>query len=375
MSFSDLAHEALAAQGGTFVDPPVIMQASIPLELSGEAVRSRICTFVDGQSNEWALRPDLTLPVAQTEVAERQAEDTGETLKRYRGRIFRLPALAGEPIEYEQIGIEKFGATQSVDEDIWLFKTLSDVCATGGVKNAHACFGDLSIFPAFVDALEFPDEIQAGLKRAFRQAGGVRAYLSALKTKRSGIAARVSGMSRDDIGAFVEDIFAITGVRPVGERTADEITERLAQRARLASGYELSEDQSTVLQGLLNLNCPLQDAATALDQLATGLDDDALQIALAQFRTRAAELVPMSNAYFKSAPHFATRFGRRFTYYDGFVFEVAENNSADAIKRPFLAGGRYDSLLADLSNGAVSATAVGGVIMPHRLPLSLGETQ
>ena len=375
MSFADLASDAFAAQGGTFVDPSMIMRASVPLELSGEAVRSRICTFLDAQSNEWALRPDLTLPVAKAEVAERLSSERGETLKRYRGRVFRLPALEGEPVEYEQVGIEAFGAPRSVDKDVWLFNTLGQVCAAGGVKTGHVCFGDLSVFPAFVDALDLPEDIGAGLKRAFRQAGGVRAYLADLETKRSGIAGRVSGMSRDEIGTFVEDIFAITGVRPVGERTAEEITERLAQRASTASGYQLSEEQNAVLRGVLDLECALEEAPAALDQLAAGLAGDTLPDLLESFRQRATQLVASSQEYFGSAPFFATRFGRRFTYYDGIVFEVAEDERERTKKRPFLAGGRYDSLLADLSNGAVDVTALGGVVMPHRIPVSSEVSQ
>ena len=59
-------------------------------------------------------------------------------------------------------------------------------------------------------------------------------------------------------------------------------------------------------------------------------------------------------------------FGRRFNYYDGFLFELFHPGEANG-RRPFGAGGRYDTLLARLSDGAVDATAIGGVVRPDRL--------
>ncbi len=72
MSLTQKALEALASFGADRVDPPISIEAKVPLELSGEAVRIRICTFFDQAGLEWALRPDLTLAVAQDEVTARR---------------------------------------------------------------------------------------------------------------------------------------------------------------------------------------------------------------------------------------------------------------------------------------------------------------
>ncbi len=372
MSAADTAMTALAAQGGDFVDPPLLIEASVPLELSGEAVRSRICAFVDGQSTEWALRPDLTLPVAQTECEQRRNADLGETFRRYRGPVFRLPAIEDDPIEYEQVGLERFGAPSDVERDVWLFQTLVEASEACGVKTGHTCFGDLSIFPAFVDALGFPEDVSAGLKRAFRQEGGVRAYLSGQKRNQSGLPARVSGMSRTEIAAFVEDIFSITGVRPVGNRSAEEIAERLHARSTIGAGFEISAEQSELLERVLTLDVAFAEAPAALQAIAQDGDLSGVESALQRFGQRTEQLLAVSSAFTKTA-HFATRFGRRFTYYDGFVFEIAASVDKTAMQRPFVAGGRYDSLLSNLSQGEVDATALGGIIIPHRVENLLGD--
>ena len=81
-----------------------------------------------------------------------------------------------------------------------------------------------------------------------------------------------------------------------------------------------------------------------------------------------AELVPG----FVASARFGTPFGRRFNYYDGFLFELFSPEPADWM-HPFGAGGRYDTVLSRLSGGDVDATAIGGVVRPDRLALVTGD--
>jgi ATP phosphoribosyltransferase regulatory subunit len=372
VSASETLFQAIAASGGDVIDVPVVLEASVPLELSGEVVRGRICTFVDAAGREWALRPDLTLPVAQAEIAARQAGATGESRRRYRGPVFRLPAAAGEPVEYEQIGIERFGADSGVAADVWLFDSLAAACASVGVETGRATFGDLSVFPAFVDALELPEDVAAGLKRAFRQEGGVRAYLGGRSEDQSSLSQRLRGMDRDDVAAFVDDIYALTGLNPIGERSVDEIVDRMHARAQASAGKSVSTEIDQLLTQLLSLETAYAEAASELRRIAGAANISGLNGTLDRFEQRAEQLATSAHSGLLSTARFATRFGRRFTYYDGFVFEIAAGERAVDLKRPIAVGGRYDSLLANLSGGAVDATAIGGIVIPHRLAHSEG---
>ncbi|MEM8615496.1 MAG: ATP phosphoribosyltransferase regulatory subunit, partial [Pseudomonadota bacterium] len=180
-------------------------------------------------------------------------------------------------------------------------------------------------------------------------------------------AARFAGMPREEVAAFVDDIFAMTGIKPVGERSADEIVERLAQKGGRSGDAPLSEDIKALLIAALEIDVPLSEAGAALRALIKGAGLKGLDQVLTNFETRKDLLLGEAYQGFTDTAWFATRFGRRFTYYDGFVFELSADDSPEAQDRPFAAGGRYDALLGNLSGGNVDETAIGGIIIPHRL--------
>ncbi len=366
------AFDVLAAAGGSRISPSIVIEASVPLELSGEAVRGRICVFTDEDGREWALRPDMTLPVALSEIEIRQSGLGGARLRYYQGPVFRLPTRDDEPLEFEQIGIEQFGGLSDAETDVVIFGKICQACKAEDVTVGQVQLGDLSVFPAFVDALGLSPETSSGLKRAFRQQGGVRAFLSAERGAGSGLAQRMSGMSRDEAAAFVEDIFSLTGIQPVGERTGDEIVERLHARASSSLDIDISAAQRGILEAVLAVDAPATEALSALEKIASDAKLDQAIAGLNVIKVRHDAMHKSAPDFMKSA-RFATRFGRRFTYYDGFVFEISSGETQMSNTRPFAAGGRYDSLLSDLSGGAVEASAIGGVIMPHRFPVGKGE--
>ncbi len=359
--------DLFAGLGGRFVEPRIVIEAALPLELSGEAVRGRICVFTDEEGREWALRPDLTLPVAVDEVARRRGGASGEQIVRYAAPVFRLPALPGEPVEFCQAGFERFGGASTPETDAEVFAAVVQACAEAGVSEGAVRIGDLSVFSGFVDAMNLPPEIASGLKRAFRQEGGVRAFLNGARSgAAAGLAKRMQGMDRAEIEAFVGDIFALTGIRPVGERSSEEIVERLYQRAHAGEMTALPDDAKVLLDALLAVDVPAGDAVGALNAIAAGAGLSKVQPVLDALSTRITAM-QKSAPDLMAAATFATRFGRRFTYYDGFVFEIAADKDASADGRPFAAGGRYDRLLFNLSGGDVEASAIGAMIVPHRL--------
>lgn len=358
----------LDALGGELIDPPATMPAHLPLELSGEAVRPRLCVFSDGDGAEVALRPDLTLPVALIERDRRAAGDTGERAYTYDARAFRLPAGPGEPVEFTQCGFERYGAPSGIAHDVAAFRDVMAAIEAVGAPIGSVRLGDLGVFTAFVDALDLPGAVAGSLKRAFRQQGGVLRLLSAdpAAAPTSALAARLAGLSTDEAEAIINDVLTLSGVRAVGMRTPGEIAERLIAKGNEGAANGIPAAASAVLGELIAINAAPADALTALEGLVKTHKLDGARRAVDALGERMDGLAALCD---RALCSFDTTFGRRFTYYDGFVFEVF--GPGEPRWRPFGAGGRYDSLLGALSDGNINASGIGGVVRPERLAAAL----
>lgn len=357
-----VARAVFEASGGTPVDPDYVLPADIPLELSGEAVRARLCVFQDHRGAEMAMRPDLTLPVAQTEVARLEAGGTGAKTYTYAARAFRLPVSADDRIEFTQVGLERFGFAAAPEADADLFSLVLRAVEACGVKADRIITGDLAVFPAFIDALGLPGIMTELLKRAFRQEGGVGAVLDTDIRPLDGdlIRAIADGQPETALAAVLK----ARGIPMAGTRSLGEIAEGLKARHAAIMAGGLTQEARNLLRALRGADMPLARAPEVLTRLAAdhGLQGTGPVIsALADRIDAILGQMPRIEGVIR----FSTGFGRRFTYYDGFVFEIMAPGLAD--NQPVAAGGRYDGLIAGLSDGRVGATGVGGVVRPDRM--------
>lgn len=356
-----VARAVFEAAGGTPVDPDYVLPADIPLELSGEAVRARLCVFTDNRGAEMAMRPDLTLPVAQREAARLEAGPSAKTYT-YAARAFRLPAAPDDPFEFTQVGLERFGHSADPGADADLFALVHRAVEACGVRPLAIVTGDLAIFPAFIDALGLPPVTTDLLKRAFRQEGGVRAVLDAAsRPLDADILAALDAVEPETaLGA----VLAARDVPLVGARSLSEIADGLrARRAAIEAGG-LPDTARAALLALREVDCPLADAPATLAALAGAHGLTGANEALGAFAARVAKIMALVPGARRTAA-FRAGFGRRFTYYDGFVFEILADGLTAS--QPVAAGGRYDGLIAGLSGGKVSATGIGGVVRPDRI--------
>ena len=354
--------------GGAMIDPDMLVPAALPLDLCGESVRARLCVFTDHNNRDMALRPDLTLPVALAEIALRQAKHVdGENVHRYTARAFRQPAVPGEPMEFTQVGFERFGAVSRFEVDAEAYELVSQASVEAGVSRGVARFGDLSLLPAFIEALDLQPSVKAGLRRAFREAGGVSAYLRHASRPRDAFILSLVGLDADSVAEALTQKLRDDGLTHIGNRTQEEVVVGLMEQAREGASGKVGPEVRGVLEAVLGVTCHPSAAADRLHAIAedaglVGLDGPLQRLAdcFDRIGTEAPE--------FLEHAEFSPAFGRRFTYYDGFVFELGE--AGERMARPFGAGGRYDRLLSDLSGGTVAATAIGGVVRPDRLALA-----
>lgn len=341
----DVALEQLfAGRGAQAVSVPILQPADPYLDTAGEALRRRIF-LTRGESGETlCLRPDFTIPVCLSHIAE------GAALPRrysYLGLVFRQ--LRAEGSEFRQAGIEDLGDADWASADA---RTLADALAAldaaGAPARLDVVLGDQGLFEAFLAALGLPDGWQRRLVRTFGNDTLLGAALDDL-ARHDGHA--LQGLDPDlhrlakgrDMVALIQAVrgrMEAHGLSPAASRTPAEIAARLIEKVAVAEA-SLSESSLQLLRRFLAIDCRLSDAGSLLRALA---EDSGIELgrALALFdqRNRALEAAGVD----LSALRYRAAFGRPIDYYTGLVFEVRVPGAAD----PLVGGGRYDRLLTFL---------------------------
>lgn len=364
---------AIAHQDSVQVDPPCILPASLPLELSGESVRTRLCLFTDDQGKEQVLRPDLTLPIANEEALARLEKKSGETNYHYCARAFRLPAKGSGEAEFTQIGFERFGGPSTAEADAAAFCQVTEALEAAGVCPARIQMGDLAVFPAFMDALGLSGMLTDLLKRAFRQAGGVENLLTHTPILPvPDLMAQIENQPDEEAQISLAKWLAANNIALMSARTPQEIISGLRARAAAAKMGGVPPEAREVAMAILAVDTAPGQAATALEAIAKNAGLSGVGQVIERVEQRASALSAKTPELMRRA-RFGTPFGRRFTYYDGFVFELFAGGAPDA--QPYGAGGRYDGLIAALSGGRADASGIGGVVRPDRIATALEAVQ
>lgn len=353
----------IARVSGVRAEPQTLMSAEIVLELSGEIVRSRLCTFTDASGKEHCLRPDLTTPIAQM-VASNELP-----VARYyeSGPVYRLPPRgSNDPVEHLQIGFEWFGNGGSPAEDAEAVAVALEAAQAGGATGATVRFGDVAIYHAVLAALDLSPQWRDRLRRAFSRRKGPRELLEAAAANQAqptGVVARLGALAPADAASGVREELAHLGVEPVA-RTVEDIAARLREKA---ADVVPAAPVASALTSYLKLNAPVADSLEALRNFASGAGLD-LSAALDAYAERLALIAKLKPPFWADAV-FSAEAGRRFEYYDGFVFELAREGAAD---RPIVSGGRYDGLIARLSGGKRQASGIGAALRADRLETGRG---
>lgn len=365
----DAIRAPLLAAGAVLTDAPVLQPLGLLLDLTGEAMRSRLFVVSGDGGEEACLRPDFTIALARQHLAA--GGRGGRYL--YEGKAFRVaPRGSDRAEEFLQIGVEAFeakdGAYDPVAADAEIAALAWASAAAGGRGDLSLILGDVSLFAAFVDSLELAPPLASRVKRAFSRPRQLKAELEgdsmapgqAPSEEQSRIAALLAGLPESEAAAVLQELWSLAGIEPVGGRRPAEIARRLVERAETARAGRLEPAQAERIRAFLAI-ADRPDAALADIAHLAGPRDRALKTAIAGWRARlegmARRGVPLDHAVLAAA------FGRAFGYYDGFLFEVRSAALGEA--RPVAAGGRYDGLPAKLGF-STNTGAVGCMVRPAR---------
>jgi ATP phosphoribosyltransferase regulatory subunit len=362
------ASEALIARGGAFVDLPMLLPASLVLELAGEGLRPRLFFANAPDGSELCLRADLTIPAALHYVA-RSEYDNDPFAWACKGPVFRAPR-GGEdrPPEFVQIGLERFGDTDIVSTDVTIFLAAWDACKAAEVSPLFVRFCDGGLMPKIIADADLPGVWREALAE---QAPNPRAFLAILAQASSQTQARdLSDLERrlvdlpfEDALIQVEQALARGDLTLVGERTLNDVTARLMTRARRTLAKPLEREIAQTLYDLATFT----DRGTNNDTL-----DHVCNLALklnVDLSAWRQDWQARFDAIKAGAPESFTqcRFDalgeEAFDYYDGMAFDIATSPN---FERPVATGGRYDRLIGEISGGSRQARAIGCVVRPDR---------
>lgn len=341
-----------AAAGGESVATPAAEPLGLYLDLAGEALRERLFLVQGPGREEYCLRPDFTLGVAQAHIARGRAE--GRYV--YAGPTFRVaPPGDAQAEQFQQFGLEDYGAGDAPEADADMVRLAWRSASAGGRDDLSLVLGDVALFGAFVRALGVAPTSAARLSAAYAHPTRLARELAAgpAAVEASGaLAGLLEGLDEARAAAVLEEIWNLAGIEPVGGRGPAEIVRRLGGRA--AAGPRLIDREREAIAAYLAIADAPAAAFGRVAALASGADFTA---ALAAWERRLAALtdIPGGRITFAAGLH------RPFSYYDGAFFEV--HSAALGEDMAVAAGGRYDGLLARLGD-VETRGAVGCMVRP-----------
>jgi ATP phosphoribosyltransferase regulatory subunit len=381
--------EALEAQAGritgAFVEagyervaPSIIQPADVFLDVVGESLRARTYVFTDQEGAELCLRPDLTLPACRIYLERHPDAETSARLC-YNGSAFRFQPggeSAAHSREFRQAGLESFAAEDAAAADVEVFLLTLKAIRIAGVNQIDLRIGDLGLFTTLLDKIEMPARWRARLKHLFWRPEAFRAELRRLS---SVPAAAIEGLPPELVAtldpadpARAEELVAeyldAHKIELVGTRGVAEIAENLLAAVADARSRPLQKKAVDLIESYLAISGPVSAVAGQVAALTKphGID---ISDALEAFERRLA-LISVGGFAIEEAD-FSAEFGRSFSYYTGFVFEVLSPKLGP--KSPLAGGGRYDGMLK-IAGAPKDVPAVGAAIYTERVLIAVGES-
>lgn len=361
ISISDARAQSLVAAyeraGYARIAPAILQPADAFLDLSGEDIRARMYLTTDREGREYCLRPDFTIPVAQTYLASPAAGRAQGFC--YLGPVFR--DRGGAPSEIVQAGIESFGRTDIAAADAEILALGIEAAAHYGITAPSIRVGDIGVFSALVEALDLTPAWKRRLVKDFNRKADLAHDLERLtlgaanggKADYQGVLAALAGSDPKGARALVADLLSIAGITTVGGRTVGEIADRFLEQAALGATPSLPHGTRSLIERCLAISGDPDEAAAAIRKIA---DEAGISLsgALDRLESRtgflAARGIDVRRIRFEGA------FGRGMDYYTGFVFELHDPKAR--VSGPLIAGGRYDGMLTRLG-AATPMPAVG----------------
>ena len=324
------------AQGAARAAPPLLLSADPYFDLAGEEFGRRLLLTTDVTGAEYCLRPDFTLPIVQSYIADGVGRPAAFS---YLGPIFRQRETG--PAEFDQAGIELLAQP---DGDIALDQVLTFARAALSIYGVapNIRLGGVGLFEALLIQADMPAAWRPRIRNRFGHTEALDRLLNRLEAAHD--TPREQQPSRETL---IEDLTAqmvAAGVSLSQGRTPDEIADRYLEQQALDAAH-VPPATLKLLRDYLAISGPVLQALTQIEILA---NEHKLMLG-APIRTLRRHL----NGLGEARVTFDASFSPRLDYYTGIVFEMT-GPSGEVLA----SGGQYDRLLERL--GATAPIAASG---------------
>ncbi len=352
-------HEALAAlvkrAGTPSLDVPVLLPASDYFDLAGEEFGRRLVRTTGGDGNGWCMRPDFTLPIAKSYMADNCADPAAIT---YLGQVFRQRQTG--PVEFEQAGLELLAQPEGNAALQRVFAFIGEAFSIYDISSPAVQLGSVELFENLLATLDMPDVWRPRVLRRFGNQKQMAELFERLQNH-AGMDNQQQPDTKEQLMEQITEQMLADGINPLEGRRPEEIADRYLEKQALAAAL-VPAKTIQILQAYLGISAPVDQALEKIKNLFASSSFD-VQTGLERIEKNAKALhqtMPGAQVNFDAG------FSPRLHYYTGLVFEIS--GSAGKV---LASGGEYDRLLKALG-AKRDICAAGCALWVKRL---VGETK
>ncbi len=350
-----------SSHGYTLVDTPILEPAELFVRKGGGELAARMHSFTDPGGNWLSLRPEFTSSIVRS-CLENNLLRSLPFRAQYGGPVFRYGGEREPRRQFHQAGVELIGSGHPRADAEALVLACQGLAALGIRGGVKLTLGDLGPYNELAGRLGLSErarlfvldnvsrlkggaqELEAAQQRAheFRliSKDGLSDPVLAQPVLVQPVLAQIEGLdegrARDLIAAMIEQ----TEPGFLGQRTAEEIAERLLNKLR---GAQDREKMTRALRLASQLAAIEGEPAAALEQARGLLKAEAPR---SEALDRLEEVVSLMDGEDLGGAEARVDFGmtRGIAYYTGVLFELVDVNSGLSLG----GGGRYDDLIGAL---------------------------
>lgn len=357
----DIARAEWMDNGFEAVSVDILQPADLFLDLVGEDIGRRMFFTAGLGTQELCLRPDFTLPIAQSifdQVKTGAFDVAVPHALGYVGTVFRQRERGAQ--ESQQAGVEIIGGPETLDAEARCLTFAKQTLAALKVNNTQLTVGSVMLFEAVLAQSGIDAEWQPRIRARFGHKDAMMRLLNRLKAQApfGDSLMEYESLTPTQIRTHIDQLSQKFGLIAQNARSTDEIANRLMEKIRL-NKVRINPQAIDVIKSYLEIEAPLHKAQAEVTAFCDSYNMP-MEAALNQFSAQMdmiAEIEPCGTT-------FKAGFGRRLDYYSGLIFEyIGIKDSA----QPLAGGGRYDRLLTRM--GATEPiSAVGSAVWLDRVP-------